>query len=103
MTCQALRRLQDRDDDLLVVLGEGADDGGDGRVLDGLGLDPQRSTRARHTRTQLRPPPGAQHGRGRAAGQSADLLDGGNDAVRRVTVGEARGEQQLGVRAGLRR
>ncbi len=95
--------LQDRDDDLAVVLGQRAHLVGDLLVLDGLGLHPQRGAGARHSRTQPGPSARAQHRGGSATGEAADLLDGGDDAVRRVAVGEPGREQQPVLGGGARR
>ena len=92
--------LQDRDDDLLVVVGQVADGVGDRLVLDGLGLDPQRGAGSGDAGADPGAAAGAQHGGLFAAGQPADLLDLGDDAVDRVAVGQPRGQQQLAVRAG---
>ena len=70
--------LQDRDDDALVLLGELADVVGDGSLVDGLGLDPQRRAGAGHAGADADALTGAQHGGAGAAGKSADLLDGGD-------------------------
>ena len=97
--------LQDRDDELLVLGGELADLLGDRRVLDRLGLDPQRGAGAGHAGAEPGPAAGAQHRGGRTAGQPADLLDRGDHAVGRVAVGQARARAAAGrpSRRGRRR
>ena len=72
-----------------------------GALVDGLGLDPQRRAGAGHAGADPGAVAGAQHRGRRAAGQPADLLDRGDDAVGRVAVGEPRGQQQPLVGTGL--
>ena len=85
--------LQDRDDDLLVVLErQRADVLGDSGVVDGLCLDPQCGAPGPGTpEPSLALRPARRTAADSPAGQPSDLLDGRDDAVRRVTVGRDRG------------
>ena len=97
-----LAALQDGDDEPLVLLGELAGAVGD-VLVDGLGLDPQRRAGAGDAAADA----GARARPSTAAGapplKPADLLDGGDHAVRRVAVLEPRGDQQPAVAAGAGR
>jgi hypothetical protein len=94
-----LTALEHGDDEPLVLLGELAGVVAH-RLLHGLDLHPQGRARSGDAAADPRAAAGAQHGARASAHQPADPLDRGHDAVRRVTVLETRGEQQLTVRAG---
>ncbi len=101
MTCQALRRCRIAMTTRLYSSASSRTWSVTTTLVDGLGLDPQGGTGAGHAGADPDALAGAQHGGAGTAGKAADLLDGGDDAVRRVAVGEARGEQQPPVGAGL--
>ena len=87
--------LQVGDDQRLVFGGKLFRAVGDGLVVDQFGLHPQRGAGAGDAGADPGAPSGAQHRGGSAAGQPADLLDGGDDAECGIAVLQARGEQHL--------
>ena len=66
-----------------------------GLVLDEFRLDPQGRTGSGDAGPDLGPTTGPQDGGGSAAGQLADLLDGGDHTVGGVAVLQAGSQQQL--------
>ena len=72
-------------------------------ILDRGRLDPQRGAGSADAGADTGTRVGAQDGRRRAAGEPAELLDLGHRSVGGVAVGKPRCDQQLPVRAGLRR
>ena len=96
-----LAPLEHGDDQPLVLLGELAGPVGD-VLVDRLDLDPQRRTRPGHAAADPAAALGLEHGCGAAAAEAADLLDGGDHAVRRVAVLEPRGHEEpaIAARAG---
>ena len=95
-----LALLEHGDDELLVLRGELDGPLGHGWLVHVLDLDPQGRTGTGDAAADAGPPTGAQHSRGLAATEPADLLDGRHHAVRRVAVLEPGGDQELVVGAG---
>ena len=93
--------LQVGDDQRLVLGGELLGAVGGRLVVDEFGLHPERGTRAGHPGADPGAAAGAEHGGGCAAGEPADLLDGGDDAEGGIAILQTGGEQHLADAVGV--